>query len=405
MTPVAVLGAGFQGVCAALELAQRGVAVDLYDRHDACITQAGARNEGKIHVGFVYANDPSFDTTRLMVRGALTFDAALKRWLERDVAEMGLSTPHDYAVHRDSLLRPDAVLAHFARVRDLVRESVQPGRSTYLGQDARAFGFRRCETNGVYDPSIIDAVIRTDERAVDVASFATHLRARVAADSRITFHPRTEIKGAARVDGSIAIWCAREGATSIPRYRHAINCLWDGKLPIDRDMQLLPPYRSLFRLKYGVTIDLAEAIDAIPSTTIVVGPFGDIVHVNDRRLYLSWYPVARRGMSRALTPPDWARELAGKDAEQMIDATLDAFARMIRPMRALHRGLFVGASVKAGIVVAAGETDIDDPRSRLHTRTAVGIRSREGYHSVDTGKYTLAPMYAVEIADRVCGSA
>ncbi|MGH9386974.1 MAG: FAD-dependent oxidoreductase [Vicinamibacterales bacterium] len=47
MTRVAVLGAGFQGVCAALELAARGVDVDLYDRRNTCITEAGGHNEGK----------------------------------------------------------------------------------------------------------------------------------------------------------------------------------------------------------------------------------------------------------------------------------------------------------------------------------------------------------------------
>src|SRR5215217_4592540 len=135
----AVLGAGFQGVCVALELARRGVDVDLYDRNDACITQAGARNEGKIHLGFVYANDASFNTAKLMARGALIFGAALLRWLECDWSGLGLSTPHHYAVHRDSMLAPDAVLAHFARVRDVVRGLGADG--SYLGQDARTVDF------------------------------------------------------------------------------------------------------------------------------------------------------------------------------------------------------------------------------------------------------------------------
>jgi hypothetical protein len=89
----------------------------------------------------------------------------------------------------------------------------------------------------------------------------------------------------------------------------------------------------------------------------------------------------------------------------MIDSTLAAFARLVIPMRGLHRDLLEEATVAGGIILAAGDTDIDDPASRLHTRTAVGIRSMHGYHSVDTGKYTLAPMYALEIADRVCGTA
>ena len=89
----------------------------------------------------------------------------------------------------------------------------------------------------------------------------------------------------------------------------------------------------------------------------------------------------------------------------MIDATLAAFARMVPSLRELPGVLREQARVAGGVILAAGETDIDDPGSRLHARTAVGVRSTKGYHSVDTGKYTLAPMYAIEVADRICGTA
>ena len=108
---VAVLGAGFQGTCVALELATRGVAVDLYDRNDACITQAGRWNEGKIHLGFVYANDGSLNTARLMAHGALAFDRAAARWLETSIGSIGVSPPFDYVVHRDSLLDLEQLVA------------------------------------------------------------------------------------------------------------------------------------------------------------------------------------------------------------------------------------------------------------------------------------------------------
>lgn len=404
MTRVAVLGAGFQGVCAALELAARGVDVDLYDRHSACVTQAGSRNEGKIHLGFVYANDASFETARLLAFGALTFDRALERWLECDISDLGLSTPHNYAVHRDSLLPPAAVLAHFARVRDAVHEIGRSRSCTYLGQDARTVGFELQDPGAVYDPAAIAAVIRTDERAVDVRRLAERLRDRVADEPRLTFHPGVEITGAARDNGSIRVAFARDGVVQSRCYRHAINCLWDGKLAIDKAIGFLPDHRHLYRLKFGISILLEEPNCSVPSTTFVVGPFGDIVRLDERRMYLSWYPVACRGRSTALTPPDWPRELAGDAARQMIDQTIAAFARLVPPMQALDARRFVEASVAGGVILAAGETDIDDPHSRLHARTDVGIRSLDGYHSVDTGKYTLAPMYALEIADRVCGT-
>ncbi len=405
MTDVAVLGAGFQGVCAALELAARGLTVDLYDRCDSCVTQAGARNEGKIHLGFVYANDSTFDTTRLLARGALTFDRAVRRWLECEIDDVGLSTPHYYAVHRDSMLQPKAVLAHFARVTALVREIGQAESRTYLGQPAASVGFDLEEQGDIYDPADITAVIRTDERAVDVKRMAALLRARVCTERRISFHPCTEVVEARRSNGAIEVSLSCDGAGWWRCYRQVVNCLWDGKLAIDSTMGFLPGYRTLHRLKFGVSVLLREPLPAIPSATFVVGPFGDIVQIDERRFYFSWYPVARRGISRALTPPDWPRDLYGADATRMIEETLEAFARLVTPVRHLHPDMFEDVTVSGGVVVAAGESDIDDPRSQLHGRTSVGIRSRGGYHSVDTGKYTLAPMYAIEIADRVCGTA
>ena len=101
---VAVLGAGFQGACVALELAKRGINVDLFDKGDRPITQAGWVNEGKIHLGFVYSNDPTMATAALMVRGALHFRKLLNRWIDFDPARANQSGPFLYVVHRDSLL-------------------------------------------------------------------------------------------------------------------------------------------------------------------------------------------------------------------------------------------------------------------------------------------------------------
>ncbi|MFZ4072156.1 MAG: 3-hydroxyacyl-CoA dehydrogenase NAD-binding domain-containing protein [Caulobacterales bacterium] len=48
---VAVFGAGLLGVGIALELARRVILIDLYDREDQALTQAGAQNEGEVHLG------------------------------------------------------------------------------------------------------------------------------------------------------------------------------------------------------------------------------------------------------------------------------------------------------------------------------------------------------------------
>ena len=68
---ISILGAGGAGACAALELSQRGYSVDLYEEGPIPIRKASYVNEGKIHVGFIYAMDRDLHTAKQMILGAL----------------------------------------------------------------------------------------------------------------------------------------------------------------------------------------------------------------------------------------------------------------------------------------------------------------------------------------------
>ena len=59
-------------------------------RNSACDEPGVLRNEGKIHLGFVYANDPSLRSAReRMVEGAATFGLLLSVARNPDVADWG----------------------------------------------------------------------------------------------------------------------------------------------------------------------------------------------------------------------------------------------------------------------------------------------------------------------------
>ena len=78
---VAVLGAGIQGVCVSFALAKAGYTVTLVDRAPQPLLRASLRNEGKLHLGFVYCNDPDRITPALMLRSAFAFGPLLEHWL------------------------------------------------------------------------------------------------------------------------------------------------------------------------------------------------------------------------------------------------------------------------------------------------------------------------------------
>src|SRR3954454_20159984 len=101
---VGILGGGLQGCCVALSLAERGIGVTLFDRNDELLSRAAVANEGKIHLGYMYANDPSHSTARMMMQGALAFAPFFSRHLGVDC--FSISRPAVYVVHRDSQRNP-----------------------------------------------------------------------------------------------------------------------------------------------------------------------------------------------------------------------------------------------------------------------------------------------------------
>lgn len=76
---IVVTGAGLTGCSVALELDRRGYEVELLDRFDKPMLGASLTNEGKIHLGLIYAADTSFRTAEMQLRGALSFSPPLRR--------------------------------------------------------------------------------------------------------------------------------------------------------------------------------------------------------------------------------------------------------------------------------------------------------------------------------------
>ena len=113
---VGVLGGGMQGCCCALALVERGVGVTLFDRNNQLLSRAAVANEGEIHLGYMYANDPSLSTARMMMNGALTFAPFIARHLEITAESLNVSRPAAYVVHCDSQRSAEQVFEYLAIV-------------------------------------------------------------------------------------------------------------------------------------------------------------------------------------------------------------------------------------------------------------------------------------------------
>lgn len=395
-----------QGCCVALSLAERGADVVLFDLNDRLLSRAAIANEGKIHLGYMYANDPSHSTSSMMMQGALSFAPFFSRHLGLTNGSMKVSQPAAYVVHRDSQRTPEEVSNYLASVHALIREASKGRAEDYFGRDLSGEPRRwtAAQREVEFDPEIAVAAFDSPEVAIDPVALADTLRDRMAADPRIEIRLKHEVISVEDGHG-LEVAALAPGRTVRERFDHVVNALWDGRLAINERRGLRPHRPWLHRLKYGVSFRLPSGVNAPPSATFVSGPFGEVVSYGDGLTYLTWYPVCLQGISDDVAPPKWPTYPPEPLRSQLLEGTLSAMSEFVVSLRGLKSGELEDVTVKGGVIVAWGKTDIYDPASELHRRFEIGVTSTGRFHSIDPGKLTMAPYFADVCAGRILDGA
>ena len=288
-------------------------------------------------------------------------------------------------------------------MRRLARDRLAGADPDYFGHDPR-IGPQRltpAETASLYDPRLVQAAYRTCEVAVDPTVLASLVRDRLERTPRVSRRMRTEVLAVTPAPGHAVVDALRDGDRTSEPYDHVVNALWSGRLAIDATAGFASATPWLHRIRYNLRIRVP--VDDVPATTMVLGPFGDVVSWGDRGVYLSWYPVGRRGSSSDLVPPEWPVVLDAAAEDEVRTAIHAALGAIVPGVAALPDDVVASGEVRGSVVVARGESDIDDPASALHERHAIGPQSHGRYHSVDTGKLTMAPHFARLLVERILG--
>jgi glycine/D-amino acid oxidase-like deaminating enzyme len=394
-----------QGCCCALALVERGLDVTIFDRNDHLLSRAAVANEGKIHLGYMYANDLSHSTARVMMQGALAFAPFLERHLGISAQSLHLSNPAAYVVHCDSQRSAEQIAEYLTIVHTMILDAAAGRPEAYFGRDLsqKPRPWSVAEREAKFDGEIAVAVFDTPEVAVNAVALAQTLRRRIHDDPRIEVRLAHRVLSIEDIDHPIVV-AQDPGAIARHRFDHVINALWDGRMAINDTLGFRANRAWLHRLKYGVSFYLPALANRPPSATFVSGPFGEVVSYHDGLIYLTWYPVCLAAISRDIAPPEWPTYPDEPLRSKLVRDTLGAMGRIVLALRDLHPEALVDVSVKGGPIVAWGETDIYDPKSELHRRYEIGVTSDRRFHSVDPGKLTMAPYFAHLCADRLLAS-
>jgi hypothetical protein len=140
----------------------------------------------------------------------------------------------------------------------------------------------------------------------------------------------------------------------------------------------------------------------MPSVVLAVGPFGDIKNYGGRDFYLSWYPAGLVARAEAVEPPPDPQpsEAARARIADKVFAELGAILPRVRQIEEKAETI----RVEGGWVYSQGRGALDDPRAAVHRRNRLGISCFGSYYSVDTGKYSVAPTLAEELARMITAS-
>jgi hypothetical protein len=392
---VVIMGAGIQGICCALALSNLGFKVTILDKSTEPLLRASLRNEGKIHLGFIYANDKSFKTASLMLRSALNFSPLIEDFLQTKIDWHPLRSKNfNYLILRDTMLSEKEITNHYSYLQEEYERIHEP-HMHYLGTSPE----RLWTDSNLHLPQlnhdVIQRCIPTEELAINLPLFRELLLTEMGKRSNITFLGNHCIKEIQKKSWGYQVTGTKAG---MPDWKidaeKVVNCLWENRLYFDQQLGIQPARKWVYRLKHRILGIPTPQIAALSSFTCVLGAFGDFVNYDNHYSYLSWYPECMTGWSSDITTPEsWEAACDGRIPDT---ANKDWVASAIAGMDNIIPGL-KALDVKeldGGIIFSWGKTDIDDVNSELHKRFDIGIHEMDGYYSIDTGKFTSAPYFA-----------
>jgi hypothetical protein len=236
------------------------------------------------------------------------------------------------------------------------------------------------------------------ERSVDTQWLADKYTAALLAEPLVELRLNTVISGAAPVESVDGKWRVAACPHADGDFDLIVNALWEGRPAVDVTAGLLPTPGWSHRYRLALFAMTSRPLQT-RSTLISVGPFGDVKNYDGTNFYLSWYPVGLRALGHELAPP----------APPMLDPAEEI--SVIAGVRAGLAPLVLGVDeildsateikVRGGYVFAQGKGALDDRRSSLHRRNSFGIRRRGNYLSIDTGKFSTAPLLAEQLVAEV----
>ena len=386
-----ILGGGIQGCCISLMLKKHDYEVSIIEKSDGIINRASINQEGKIHLGFNYGMDKSLKTGKKLMLDALNFAPYLEYLLDKKVNwENYKSFNFNYLITKDSMLSPEEVNTYFEFLQDTYSSFLENKKLNYLGKRPKRI-FQKASIPSKVNPNFFQACFATEEAALYPESIKEIIKEKILSES-ISLLLNQNITRVKRTQKGFMVETRQKNGNICQIDADVVfNCLGEGKFALDKEMGLYD--RNInFRFKFRIPAKIPKSLDELGSFTIIKGPYGDFVNYPQRKeASFCWYPSSIQGMVVDQNiPANWEEFSEGNIPnalkQKLVNDNLEHFRRLIPTLSEFKEPL-----VRGGVIVAKGNSDIDDRESTLHQRSDFPIFQNDGYFSINTGKYTSAP--------------
>ena len=158
--------------------------------------------KGTIHLGYLYAGDPSLSTARKMLTGGLAFRPLVEDLVGTSIADAMTSQDDLFLVHRDFVVEADAMSRYFDAVSELIRS--HPDAASYPADvsQARSYALSARELTAVSGSPLIVAGFRVPERSIQTQWLADRFAGAVLAEPYIAFLANTRVLAARTVEAA-----------------------------------------------------------------------------------------------------------------------------------------------------------------------------------------------------------
>jgi len=392
MKKALVLGGGIQGCCIALMLRKHGYDVKIVDKSKDIFNRASLNQEGKVHMGFVYGLDASLKTGKKLLLDALYFAPYLEYLLDKKVNwEKLKSSNFNYLVAKDSMLSPDEVDTYFQTLQTIYHQYLEDENLTYLGKRPKTI-FKKISLPTQVNPDFFQACFATEEAALHPKSLKEMIKTKIQSEN-ISLCLNQYVTSAKRTPNGFMVETHSEN-DGIRQLESDVvfNCLWEGRMALDKEMGIQIEKDYNIRLRYGIYMKMPPSLQGLPTFVVIQGPYGDFVNYpQSKECYFFWYPSSIKGMVIDQSmPPSWEEACEGHISNTLRQSILNEnFNHLHRLIPTLTK--FEDSTIVGAVIVAKGCHDIHDPNSKLHERSEFPITQNDGYYSINTGKFTSAP--------------